>query len=380
MSKTLKWVIAIVVIILIIAGVWYLGVKSTTAPSVETGPIKIGVISPMTGSAVGVYHEPLKKGIDIALQEIGEDSKIELIYQDDQLDAKQALSAYNLLKMQGVKYFILNDSPAAATVGPEIVKDGNFSLVPSALVPSYKDESPLTCRIALTADNYGPALAELVFNKLGKKKVASIYPNSEGSVAVEKAFREKFESLGGQVIREETFVKEDSDFRTQLTKIKGSKEVEAIVVMNWFSTVELMFKQMKELAINKPVISETWTIKNKDLKDLSLVDDVSFVDYSYSSEETNLSAVAKGFVVAYEQAYGEKPGLQSVQGYDTMRLLAHAIKNTNPVSPSALANFFVANVKNYQLAGGSFSFNDTCEVSRDIVIRKVKDGKFILAK
>lgn len=380
MSTSSKWALGIIVVILIIVGILvYRSDKgfsiSSTASSTE--PIKIGVISPMTGNAVGTYHEPLKEGIDIALGEMGSSSNIQLVYADDKLDAKEALSSYNTLKMQGIKFYILNDSPAAATVGPEIVKDGNFSIVPSALATSYKDTSPLTCRIALTADNYGPALAELLYNKLGKKKVASIYSNSEGSVAVEKVFKEKFEALGGKVVEEETFLKEDSDFRTQLTKIKGNKEVEAVVAMDWFSTVELMFKQMKTLGINKPIVSDTWTIKSKDMKDLSLVDGAYIVDYSYAVDATNLSLVSQKFVSEYNLAHGKNPSLQSVQGYDIVSLLAYALKNAKSQNPADVADYFVNGIKDYQLVGGSFSFNDTCEVSRDIVVRQVKNGKIV---
>jgi branched-chain amino acid transport system substrate-binding protein len=368
--------------IYIILGVVILIALGIVFSSKKTGAedtTKIAVIGPMTGSSVGVYYEPLKKGIDIALSEINKDSKkIEVVYQDDQLDSKLSLSAYNQLKAGGVKYFILNGSPAASAVGPLIRTDGNLSMVPSALLTAYKDDSPLTCRIALTADNYGPAFTDLLINKLGKKQVATMVSNTEGAMAIFNVFKEKYEAVGGKIVQAETFGKDDIDFRTQITKIKANKNAEALVIINWSSTIVPMLTQMKELGLKLPVFSDTASIKNSAIKDLSLANGITFLDYSFSLDDQSISDIAKKFINDYAQLYtGEKPGIQALQGFDSVKILAYALSKANPEKPSSVADFIVNDIKNYPLAGGNFSFNNTCEATRDITIRKVSDGKIV---
>jgi len=61
--KKIYIVLGLIVIVLI-------GIVVFSTKPVESDIIKIGVIGPVTGSSAGVYYEPLKKGIDIALAEI----------------------------------------------------------------------------------------------------------------------------------------------------------------------------------------------------------------------------------------------------------------------------------------------------------------------
>jgi len=373
--KKIYIILGIVIVIII-------GIVFVSKNTVESEAIKIGVIGPVTGSSAGVYFEPLKKGIDIALAEINKDGqKVDVLYEDDQLDGKLSVSAYNSLKARGVRYFVLNGSPAAAAVAPLIRQDGNFSMVPSALLTAYKDESPLTCRIALTADNYGPAFTNLFLNKLGHKKVATLVSNTEGAIAIFNVFKTVFESAGGEIVQAETFGKDDIDFRTQITKIKANKDAEALVVINWSSTVVPMLTQIKELNLNLPIFGDTGSIKNSAIKDLSLANGVSYLDYSFSVDGTDISANAKKFIASYAEANnGEKPSIQALQGHDLTKIIALGLSKVDAKNPASVADYIVNKVKNYPLAGGNFSFNETCEANRDITVRKIVDGKTIEVK
>lgn len=364
-----------IIAVIVVGGIWYaLSAKAPTSDKV----VKIGIITPMTGSGAGVYHEPLRRGIDLALAEINKDGKqIDVVYEDDQLDAKQSLSAYNSLKMRGIKYYILNGSPSAGAVAPEIRKDGNFSLVPSALLTAYKDDNPRTCRIALTADNYGPAFTDLLLNKMnGKKNIATLISNTEGGIAVFNALKEKFEAAGGKIVQAETFGKDDTDFHTQIAKIKNNKQTEAVIILNWSTTIETMLKQMKQQGLNLPIISDSSTIKNSALKDIALANGITFLDYSFSVDNTNASDISKNFVASYAAVYNnDKPSFQAAQGYDSMRLMAYAFSNAKTKTPDSVADYFVNNIKDYPSAGGNFSFDSSCEALRDITVRKVSNGK-----
>jgi len=372
MKKHIILVLALVVIVIVTI------VLIPSKKGFEDGVVKIGIISPVTGSGAGVYHEPLKKGIDIALAEINKDGKkVEVVYEDDQLDSKLSLSAYNKLKNEGVKYFVLNGSPSASVVGPLVREDENFSMVPSALLLSYKDNSPLTCRMALTADNYGPAFTDLFMNKLGKKKVATLISNTEGGVAIQKVFKEKFELAGGKVVVEELFDKDAVDFRTQILKIKANKDVEALVIINWSNTIETMLKQIKDLGLNVPIFSDSPTIKNAALKNLSLAESVTFLDYSFSTSDSDTSPISEQFIKEYSaRNNGDKPTIQAAQGYDLMKIITLAMENSDVSKPSSVANYIVNDIKDMQFAGGKFSFDNSCEAKREIATRKVVNGAF----
>ena len=65
-------------------------------PPAEPKVIKIGVIAPLTGDAA-IYGSALKKGMDLALEEINgkggiNGAKLTLIYEDRQVDQEEEIS------------------------------------------------------------------------------------------------------------------------------------------------------------------------------------------------------------------------------------------------------------------------------------------------
>ena len=66
----MKNIIWLVIVVVIIGGlVWWGTANDSTAPAAETGPVKIGVITPSTGDAA-VYAEPARRIIQMAADEI----------------------------------------------------------------------------------------------------------------------------------------------------------------------------------------------------------------------------------------------------------------------------------------------------------------------
>lgn len=373
MKKQTKMIIAVVALVAVV-----LGGYASYAQKAHKETIKIGVITALSGPSAGVYGEPLKKGIDLAIAELNKTAKIpyEAIYEDYQLDTKLALPAYNALKAKGVRYYVLNGTPADMAVGPEIKKDGNIAIDPSSLSPAYNDESPLTCRIALTAANYGPQWAELIADKIGEKKVVLLFPEYDAGIAMKKEFKKQFEARGGQIVGEEKYLKDATDFRTQIAKLKTNKDAEIIVTINYFKSADTMFKQMKELGLNKIIVTDNWTINNAALANKALIDGAYYVDYKYSLDSGNTDKTTNDFIAAFESNYGAKPGLQAAQGYVIEKLFAHAL-NDEQKDPRDVASFMVGGIKNYAIVGGTISFNGDCEVERDTAWRKLEQGNVI---
>lgn len=370
MQKHIKTIVGIAIMVAILIGGY-----ATYAQKSRKETIKIGVITVLSGSGAGVYGEPLKKGIDLAITELNKTAAIpyEAVYEDYQLDPKLALPAYQKLKAEGVKYFVLNGTPADLTVGPEIKKDGLIAIDPSSLTPAYNDNNPLTCRIALTATNYGPQWADLVADKLGKKKVVLLFPEYDAGIAMKDAFKKSFEAKGGQIVGEEKYLKDATDFRTQITKLKMNKDAEIVVTINYFKSADTMFKQMKELGLGKTIVTDNWTINNTALVNKELVDGAYYVDYKYSLDNTAMDQTTKDFIDAFEATYGERPGLQSAQGYNMAKLYAYALEGRKK-EPREVSDMFVKKVRNLKIVGGTISFNGDCEVERDTAWRKMEKG------
>lgn len=377
MNKTSKIIIGAIVVIII---VWVIAARSASSPTAKE-PVRIGGAYILTGPA-SLVGELQKSATAMAVKEINDAGGIngrplEVVQEDAQYESKTALNAYQALKLRGIKFFIADGSPVAAPIRPMVIADGNFMIVPGATAPSYFDGENRTCRIALTAKNFGPKQSDLMM-KRGYKGVATFYPDNEAGRGFYDEFKKAFEAAGGKIVVAEFYsASGNGDYRTNLSKIKErSKDIDAVLLQQVLNTIEPMFKQIAELGINKPIVTDYYTINNPAWKDLSLANGVEFVDYEYSKfDQPTDSDRVKAFKADYKKLYGKEPSYFSASTYDSIYLIAGAVKAVG--EDPAKVGSYISGLKNYKGVTGTYSFDSDCEVSRKTLESKVVDGNVI---
>lgn len=82
------------------------------------------------------------------------------------------------------------------------------------------------------------------------------------------------------------------------------------------------------------------------------------------------------FQKRYQQKYQKEPDVWAIQGYDSLYLLAQAIKETNSASPTVLADY-LRNMEAWESVWGSITFNQQGEVQgRTVYKKQVVNGEF----
>ncbi len=377
MNKKYIWALVVVVVVIVVFGI---------SRNFQTkGTIKIGGAYNITGP-VASMGELQVKGTQIAVDEINKNGgiggkKLEFVTEDTASDAKQSVSAYEALKLKGVKYVIAETSAVVSALRPIIIADKNILFTPGSITPSYFDNNGLSCRIALTANNFGPGFAEIA-NKKGYKRIITLLPNNEYGKGLLETFSKPFVASGGQVVLSEFYLVTPGagDYRTNLSKIKNlQNNADAIVLVNVSTTVEPMLRQIKELGITLPIITDTYTVNNTALKDFSLTEGMSLVDYGYIGgiDASDSPEVVK-FKKDYKEKFGSDPAYEAAAHYDTIKILAEAIGKVgdDPVKVSD----YITKMKDYRAITGTFSFNNDCEVDRPIFLREILGGQVNLMK
>ncbi len=67
------------------------------------------------------------------------------------------------------------------------------------------------------------------------------------------AFKDGFTKNGGEIVKEQSYVTNDKDFKAQLTSIKGMQP-DAIVVPGYYGEVALIARQARQLGIKAPML------------------------------------------------------------------------------------------------------------------------------
>ncbi len=376
MNKKTAFILFLIVIVVVIIAV---SKRSNTA---SAEPIKIGGAFILSGpqSLIGDLQ---KNAAKMAVDEINAEGgingrQLELVLEDSTYDSKTALSAYQALALKGVKYVIADGSPVVASIREKAVSDGNLIFAAGATTPVYFDGSNLSCRIALTAKNFGPGFTQLL-QKNNYKNVTALLPDNEYGKGLAGEFEKAFSATGGKIVAIEFYnaAPGSGDYRTNITKLKAVQgQADALIVVQVSNTVEPMLKQIRDLGWTKPIVSDYYTVQNPALKDLSLAEDIDFVDYQYSRDSSpNESEATKKFKANYAAKFGSAPVFLGAGHYDIVKIIAEGLKNGGD-SPQKVADY-ISKLKGYEAVTGTLSFNDDCEVSRDLVFRTVEGGKII---
>ena len=312
-------------------------VGSDSAGGSEEGDtIKIGVNLELSGP-VASYGTSEAAGIDLAVEEInaagGIDGKeIKIVKVDNKSDNAEATGAATRLTDQEKVIAIIGAATSGATVAQaQIANDKKVPLIsPSGTSPNVtvRDDGSVNEYVFRTSfiDPFqGTVAANFAANELNVKNVAIYADNaSDYSKGLAASFKEDFEAAGGKIVAQESYVAKDSDFRSTLTRIKSANP-EFIFIPGYYEEVGLIVKQAREMGIDVPLMgADGWD--SPVLLDLAGAEALNntFTTNHYSSEDPD--GKIQEFNKKFEDKYGKSPDAFNALGYDTVYLLADAIK------------------------------------------------------
>jgi len=256
MNKTL---IAVVVIILLILGGWYVYQGQGGNAVDEQGPIKIGLSAPLTGQGASWGQNSLA-GATLAVKEFNDQGgingrQIELIAEDDKATPKDGVSVFtkfiNIDKVAGIVGPI-----ASSAAGPALplAQAAKIPVIMIASAPQFTSLGEYMFRVYPSDSYQGNIGAEFMVNELKVKKVALMYTQNDYGQNLAKVFKEKFVSLGGEITFEGSYPDTTApDFRTDIAKIKTS-DSQAIYSVLYPANAVVSFRQLKEMKVNLPIM------------------------------------------------------------------------------------------------------------------------------
>lgn len=257
MDKSTKTIIALAVVLIVIIG-GYFYFKSPSQPA-ETGPIKIGLSSPMSGEAAS-YGEGFYGGAALAVKEINDAGgingrKIELVVEDDKCAPESGVSA--MTKLTSIDKVVAVVGPmcsAAAGASVSIAQSAGIPTLITASAPGLTKAGNYIFRNYPSDSYQGKFSAEFVYNKLGKKKAAIIYVKNDWGQGINDTFVSRFKELGGQIVSDEGILQTATDLRTQIAKAKAANP-DVLLLPIYPQNAMAGLKQIKNAALNVPIIA-----------------------------------------------------------------------------------------------------------------------------
>ncbi|MDF2067070.1 ABC transporter substrate-binding protein [Bacillus sp. Cr_A10] len=329
--------------------------------------IKIGANLELSG-AVASYGSSEADAIELAVEEINADGgidgkQIELIKVDNKSDAAEATSAAIKLTSQDKVTAIIGAATSGNSVAQvQIATDNKTPMIsPSGTsttvtVGENGKVNPFTFRTAFIDPFQGTVAANFAANEL-KVKTAAVYADNASDYAkgLAESFIKDFEAAGGTIVAEESYVAKDTDFRSTLTRIKGSNP-DFVFIPGYYEEVGLIVKQARELGIEVPLMgADGWD--SPTIVDLAGADALNntFIITAYSAEDPD--GKAKEFADKFTEKYGEAPNSFHALGYDTVYLLKDAIERAGSLDGTKIKEALEA-TDNLELVTGLYSVDE----------------------
>ena len=234
---------------------------TTTACDPGGDTYKIGVMESVTGPGE-TYGTVAVQAKQMAVDEINEAGGIngrmlELIVEDSKCNAQDAITAYNkLTDVDGVK-IILGTSCSGAMLGaaPLAEADGVILFSGLATNPDIATAGDYIFRTALSDALLGVDTGNVLWAD-GIRRLATITETTDYAEGVRRTSVAQFEQRGGQVVAEERYASDVTDFRSQLTKLlSANPDALHIAAQSEFSGGTII-KQVRELGYTGPIYSD----------------------------------------------------------------------------------------------------------------------------
>lgn len=372
--KWLRWAVAVLLALCwLVAG----------CASKEDNAIRLGVNAEITGSKPTV-GDSCKKAAELLAAQVNQggglkvgDKKypIKLYIEDNEDKAESAAAvAQKLISQNNVLAIIGPNASGNAIPAARICEDAKVIMVtPWSTNPKTTEGKKFVFRACFIDDFQGQVMAKFARQNLKAKTAAVLYDvASEYNKGIAEFFKKYFEAAGGKVVAFQSYTKDDKDFSSQLTIIKGANP-DVLFLPNYYNEVPLQAQQARRLGITCPFIgSDSWG--SEELLRLGAKDlEGSYFSTHYAPDIA--TPKAQKFIRDYETKYGKKPDDVAALTYDAGHLLCAAIIWAGSLDRKKVRDA-LATIQKFEGVTGKMNFKNLCDPIKSAVILQIKDGKF----
>jgi len=310
-------------------------------------PILIGGALALTG--INAYvDEPAMRGIQLAV---------------DELNAKGGILGR---KVEFVNLDSKSDPVTSANVGVQLVERGAHAIIPAAdfdmggpacreaqkagiVCISTTASSPLfgsealgdkVFTLSMWNTTMGAATAEYAFKEKGWTKVWVVTDTFiDYTKSLSRYFIEQFNTLGGEVLFEDTYTQGTQDFSAQLARIQASAEQpDFIYISSYMPDLGTIIRTIREAGIDLPIVGGD-TYDDPGLFEAvgpEYGNEVYFDTHGFLSPDSNPRVA--DFMKAYKDKFGKDPeAVWIMPGYDVVYVLAKAMEKAGTTDGAAVA-------------------------------------------
>ena len=344
--------------------------------------LRIGVVGPETGGSAQL-GQGQHNAVQLAVDEINEgklagDWTLEVYFEDDEGNPTDSSSATNKLIQENGCSVIIGSINSSATLADMVVtqRAGVIQITAGSTGASITEQgNEWIFRTAANDSMQADALVQYAKEELGLTKIATFTASDDYGQSGAKLLKSAAEKYGVDLVSEQIYNSGDKDMKPQLMTIQESG-AEGIFMWGVYTEAALIATQSQQLGLDVQLFGASG-MASQQLIELSGDAGQGLILTQTFLPDADIDVI-KSFTEAYTAAYGESPIPHGAQAYDTVYIIADALKRADSSDPTALRDAIRA-TEGLELVTGSPRFNDVGDdIGKRLLITKIEGDAFSL--
>ncbi len=358
-----------------------LGGEAEDDGEAASGPIKIGMVIPISGSSAptGAYME---NGAQLAVDEINDAGGIldgrmlELLVEDEACDAQQGVASANKLVSSEVVVSVGGYCSGATLPQLPIFGGANIPMIIPAANSQDLVREGLKNVFLINGTGLQQSTAALDFiTKSGYATVALVDDNTSYSTDITTETESQITEDGtAEVVLNTSVNAGESDYSAVVRDITGSG-AEIVYWTGYYQEGGLIIDQLRQAGYTGDIMVADGSA---DATLAEIAGDAAEGVFATMTPTPDTLEGAEEWIANYEAEFGAAPGPYSTQSYDAVRLAAEAIETAGSTDGDEIIAA-LEGISGFDMFSGPLEFTDEHTLSNGgFVILKMEGGKFVL--
>ena len=350
--------------------------------------VVIGVFEPLTGeNGGGGYQEVLgmryANKVYPTVKINGETYNVRLVEADNKSDKTEAVTAAQSLISSGASVILGSYGSGVSIAAGDIFLDNKVPAIGASCTnPQVTLGNDYYYRVCFLDPFQGTVMANYAWQDGAKKAAVITQLGDDYSSGLGNFFSRAFQELGGNVVSEQRFQTNTTDFKSILTNIKAA-DPDVIFAPSSIATAPLIIKQARELGIDAKIMAgDTW--ENSSIIENAGISAEGVVLSTFFDDADPATAEAAKFIEGFKKYLVEnkQPDIipaVSALGYDAYITALKAIELANSIKGPAIRDALAK----VDLEGvtGRIVFDTNGDANKDMAfIKVVENGQFKFLK
>lgn len=346
----------------------------------STDPIIIGAVISLTGRDAAFGQECLA-GLDIAVEEANAEGGIhnrpvELQVFDDKSNPILAAEGVRTLVRQFNPVAIVGSNTSMVTSAAAVAAQtiGVPLVVPEATKPEISSIGDWIYRVCFVDPDMAAGLAVYAYGDLNLRRVAILTEEKHDyTVSFTKYFRDKFVTLGGEVVYQASYTAGSMEFDSMINGATAA-QADAIMVSGFYPEAGGVISCAKRQGANLAFLGgDGWesdglfTSAGDAITDRSRV----YIASHFSGDVKRVKV--RGFVDAFREKFGRRPNTSSALGFDAGGMIVGAVSDATEPTAAAVKTA-LAHVR-HEGVTGYITIDSTRNPAKKVIILQAGPGQ-----